>query len=459
MENNEQITFGRMLHLGDGFVQRQLSHRLESNIFQPHSMLGDLVGDAGDLMGMNGAARMEYAINRVPFPQKQGKQTIYLKKPQTSRVRQGDHPVSPEDTKTVDHVEFSYGTEFWKPEEGYQIEMSRYQFIRPFTEFENIEMQLKQDLKTFVEEQMIARLAGRMGLSAKYGWGTFAGGNEVQNSDNDTQIKSHPSYESLARGTGLNEPTERLSPWTPDLDFDTHPTHNPAQITADNNQIDYDFLATVSYWINMHSNPLYTRNLAFKTPMMNRLEEVAPGQGGPAAMWNRIPNSNVMGVLYLNKQQVLALRKEDSWNEMQRDMAQGQGVKSGRSSGQLGDIAGMRVYEMPYSLIYEANNAAGTKVKIARGLMLGMGAMLLVAPQYPMVPTRYQPAVKHFDENSAQGQRFKFFVPFQGIGDRAGLFWQTEMTFVPVRWSGLEADGELKDKAISNIIAIDSVVQ
>lgn len=487
------ISYDRTLNILDPAIQHVISGRLEANMYMPDDTnpILSLVGDAGDITGMQGEHlgenKLVHAINKINMPQHTGSVTIHKQKLQRRTMSPGDLNQSPEDVRSTEYVSYTYSVEEWSPDLGYDINTARYQGTRPFSEIAQIEAQWAEDVKSFSHELLIIRACGRLGLAKDYAWMTFGTGNEVRTDpiaklvgefyeyNEDVQIATNPEAHKFMANDQLRQPIERFAPWHLPKGSNTdrvmqasggaaktgsnanfnyvkafreNPTHNP-MFATEGDSLSVNFLQKIRTWVGEAERNALFRGMRLERPTIMQIKD-AKGDG----VYTRVADKNIRATLFISEYSEADFWEDDKWEQLQNNLATAIGVKTGISTGAIGDLAGIRMYKMPLGLLYPGGTAANP-VTISRSLMFGRGAMICCTPRYEPIPSMYRNSTKTFMKPMMDvNQLIKVYLPARGIGKRSGLFWQTWLNYFQVHWDFKNPN---RPNGVSNIVAIDSV--
>ena len=450
------------LHPTDPVFQNLLSGALESQ-GDPYSTTGGVLMQMTGMVGdprresFHGSTAFRYAINEVSFPKKTGQVTIFKHNPNPPGVMPGDAPQNADDVGEQHYAEFSFSPVMYKTKKGFGIEDDFQGGLMPFGLMMAKFLDMNEQVRNWECEFCMGVMAGRLGQSGKLGWVSYQGNEGDYNANQGTQIASHPDWKNVKTGTNYKlEPTEILSPATPDLNFYKTPRVDRATI-ADTHTMTPEFVERVQRYLATRMG-WNDRGLAFEPSRLFGIQK----SGQMTGMYTRMPDSDMSWAMWLNPYQLSSLRQSDKWEQYQNNLTQRLGTKSGITTGQVGDFYGVRLFEMPKSVIYEG----AANVQIARGFILGKGAMLKIAPRYSPVGDNvgmYQsPNRKWTKKFKNAGNLYEFITATQGVGWTAGLFWKTYLSFAQIFWPMAKPGSKLAEAnggRISGVMAVDTALQ
>lgn len=460
MTTNAEITTKRAVDIADPVFQNVFSAFLEKNgdpLEAGAGIMMQLSGNVGDLNSpsFHGETAFRYAINEVSFPKRAGVQTIHKHNPNPPKVVAGDRPQNADNTVSQRYVSMSFSPVMYQTQKGFGVDNAFLRGVMPFDTMMPIFQDMQEQVRNFESEKCLAVMAGRLGASESVGWVIFNDGDETYNSDQAVQIASHKQWDEIKTGTADKlEPTEILSPATADGNFIKNPRPDRTAF-ASGHQLDVNFFKRLQSYLASGRMNYQTRGMSFKQPRMFSVQDT----GRLTGTYTRVPDNAAKYSVWLNTFQLSDLRDDDKWEQFQNSLAEGgMGVKVGIATGQVGDFYGVRLFEMPKALVYPGPN----NTQIARGFVLGQGAMLKVAPRFDEVSVMYHNTNRRWNRRFPHtGNLYEFVVAPQAVGWTSGLFWRTYLAYAQMFWP-LARPGSALAKAnggkISNVMAVDSVL-
>ena len=445
----------------DPIFQNLFSMAMESQGDPYHHMGGvllQLTGDVGDprRAGFHGNTAFRYPINKIAFPKAAGQITLFKHNPNPPGVLPGDAAQNADDVAEQRYSQLVCNPEMYKTERGFGIEDAYQAGLMPFELLTGKFLDMKEQVANWECEFALGSMAGRLGQSGKLGWVSYQNNEGDYNADQPTQIASHPDWRKVKTGTPYKyEPSEILSPATADGNFYKNPRPDRAAIAVGHTMTDV-FLEHVQRYLATRMD-WSSRGLAFEPARLYGVSK----EGQMTGVFTRIPNDDSAWAMWLNSYQLSSLRQSANWKQYQDNLATKLGQKVGITTGQVGDFYGIRLFEMSKAVVYEGAN----NVQIARGFILGKGAMLKIAPRYNALGNNVgmysSPNKKWTKRFMNAGNLYEFITATQGVGWTAGLFWKTYLSFAQMFWPQAKegsALAKINGGNISGVMAVDTAL-
>ncbi len=375
-----------------------------------------------------------------------------------TKIRKGDQPLDFEATRHIGHYDFNFSPAEYHGIEGYEIPSTFSEAVVSVPQAAKIEHQLKGAMQSFFNELFIIKASGRVGDSSKMAYEVWTDGETGYDvSGVNTARETSPNFNEINDSTDVvRTPTEV---WTPNTtDFSITPVTHPSTLTAANGSVSFEFLNRVKTRVTELVNHR-ERGVPFNAPMMNNFSE-NKGTEGKYGSGTRIPvkdKDSCCGAVLFDPQVMLKLRDDQKWIDMQQSLATKIGEKSGQITGIVGDINGLRIYEM-LKLIKYRGGATGN-VTVSRGLLMGQNGMMEVLCNYDMPDMRYKGYVKNYQKKIMDTPtNVQVRVGDLNTGRKKSIFYSAYYNPVAVQYAtNFTSPNGHNYPFTGNIIALDTV--